>query len=99
VPQLVSTRESRNIEAKIKELIDHSELGLAIKGLTEGDSMVSASQALRSKFKGTNWITIQVLGGKEAGNILSGEIGVILAWIMGENREIKINVSNFMFLE
>jgi hypothetical protein len=99
VPQLFSTLDSGNIEGKIKELIDHSELGLAIKGLTEGDSMVSTSQALRSKFKHTNWITIQVLGGSKAGNILSGEVGVILAWIMGENREIRINVSNFMFLE
>ena len=99
VPQLFSNLDTRNIEGKIKELIDHSELGPAIKGLTEGDSMVSTSQALRSKFKHTNWITIQVMGGTKAGNILSGEVGVILAWIMGENREIRINVSNFMFLE
>jgi len=99
VSALFATLDGRNIESKIKELIDHSELGLAIKGLTEGDSMVSTSQALRSKFKTSNWITIQVLGGSKAGNILSGEIGVILAWIMGENREIRINVSNFMFLE
>lgn len=99
VPQLFSTLNSKHIVSKIQELIDHSELGLALKGLTEGDSLVSTSQALRSKFKHTNWITIQVMGGSKSGNILSGEVGVILAWLLGETTEIKINVSNFIFLE
>ena len=98
VPSLFSTLDSNLIVSKIAELIKHSELGLALKGLTEGDSMVSTSSALRSKFKHTNWITIQVLSGSRTGNILTGDISVILAWILGQDAEIKINISNKMLI-
>ncbi len=99
VPQLFSSMDERSIDKKVEELVSHGEFGLAIRGLTEGESEVSTSSALRSKFKSTNWITVQVTGGPESGDILELEIGVILAWLGGSNTELELDTGQFIRID
>jgi hypothetical protein len=92
VPQLFALLDVKELQDKIQELIAHGELGNAIKGLTEGKSEVNTVHALRTKFKSRGWVTLQVIGGAGTGDILSGEIGVPIAWLAGANKEINISI-------
>ena len=83
VPQLFAMLDSSELEGKIKELVAHGELSMALKGLTEGQSDVNTVAALRTKFKSMGWVTIQVIGGTGRSDILGGDIGVPIAWLSG----------------
>ena len=88
VPQLFAILERSSLQSKIKELIEHGELNKALKGLTEGESKVTTAQALRTKFKTREWVTIQVVGGANSGDILSGDVGLVLAWLAGYSKKL-----------
>ncbi|UCH87900.1 MAG: hypothetical protein JSV49_06420 [Thermoplasmata archaeon] len=94
VPQLFAILEISGFEEKIQELIAHGELSSAIKGLTEGQSEVNTVNALRTKFKSLGWVTIQVIGGPGTGDILSGEIGVPIAWLAGANKDVNLSIKS-----
>ena len=70
------------------ELVKHGQLSSALKGLTEGESKVPTAHALRSKFKTKNWITVQVMGGPASGDLLLGDLGLVLAWLAGRNKSL-----------
>ena len=96
VPILFAFLETQSKEAivkKIQELIKHGELSQALKGLTEGESEVPTAHALRSKFKTKNWVTVQLIGGSATGDILMGDLGIVIAWLGGKNMEFKIPTS------
>ncbi len=93
VPLLFAFLESqtgKDTLMKIKELIKHGQLSQALKGLTEGESEVPTAYALRSKFKIKNWVTVQMIGGSASGDILLGDLGMVIAWLAGKNKEITI---------
>lgn len=96
VPMLFAFLEKQTKEAtekKIQELIRHGQLGQALKGLTEGESEVATAHALRSKFKTKNWVTVQVMGGSASGDFLSGDLGMVIAWLAGKSKELKIPIT------
>jgi hypothetical protein len=96
VPLLFAFLESPTSEAltkKLRELIKHGELSRALKGLTEGESQVPTAHALRSKFKTRNWVTIQIMSGSKSGDILLGDLGMVIAWLSGKSKELKIPLS------
>jgi hypothetical protein len=93
VPLLFAFLESpkaENMINKLQELIKHGQLSAALKGLTEGESQVPTSYALRSKFKSRNWVTIQIMAGSASGDILLGDLGMVLGWLSGASKELKI---------
>ncbi len=93
VPLLFAFFESQTVEAiqkKLHELIKHGQLSKALKGLTEGESEVPTAHALRSKFKAKNWVTVQVIGGSASGDILRGDLGMVIAWLAGKSKELTI---------
>ncbi len=96
VPLLFAFLESPKVEKmmnKLQELIKHGQLSAALKGLTEGESQVPTAQALRSKFKTRNWVTIQVLAGTRSGDILLGDLGMVIAWLSGVSNELSISTT------
>jgi hypothetical protein len=93
VPLLFAFLESggeKDTMEKIRDLIRHGQLSQAMKGLTEGDSQVPTAYALRSKFKTKNWVTVQLRGGSSTGDVLLGDLGIVLGWLAGKNKELKI---------
>jgi hypothetical protein len=95
VPLLFALLEPYDEEAlkkKVQELIRHGQLGKALKGLTEGESEVPTAYALRSKFKTKNWITVQVMGGSASGDILNGDIGMVIGWFANKSNELEIHL-------
>jgi hypothetical protein len=93
VPLLFAFLESQTEKdtlMKIRDLIRHGQLSQALKGFTEGESQVPTAYALRSKFKTKNWVTVQLMGGSSTGDILLGDLGIILGWLAGKNKELKI---------
>jgi hypothetical protein len=96
VPLLFALLESQSIggiRKKVEELIKHGQLSKAMKGLTEGESQVPTANALRSKFKTKNWVTVQVMGGSASGDILMGDLGLVIAWLVGKSRELNVNIT------
>jgi len=91
VPLLFATLDAKDIQEKLQELVAHGELGKALKGLTEGDSQVPTAQALRSKFKTRGWVTFQATGGDSVNDILTGDPGILLVWLAGDSKEVRIN--------
>ncbi|MGA1820914.1 MAG: hypothetical protein ACMUIG_00145 [Thermoplasmatota archaeon] len=94
VPRVFSLlEEAGDVEQKIRELIRHKELGSALQGLTEGKSMVPTSQALKSKFKNTGWVVVQLVGGKEEPDVQFGNFNMGLMYMVGytERFAIKLN--------
>ncbi len=94
VPLLFATLESSDLEKKLIDLLQHGELGKALKGLTEGHSLVPTSHAIRSKLKTHGWVAVQVLGGALPGDILSGETSMVLAWLGGKSKEIDLPIQS-----
>jgi hypothetical protein len=93
VPLLFAFLESpkaENMINKLKELIKHGQLSKALKGLTEGESEVPTAYALRSKFKTRNWVTVQIMAGSSTGDILHGDLGMVISWIAGKSKELEI---------
>ncbi len=88
VPQLFATIETPDLEEKLRELMAHGQLARALKGLTEGESLIPTAQAVRAKLKTQNWVTIQIGSGVKSGDILDGEWGMIIAWLAGAKRNI-----------
>jgi hypothetical protein len=87
---LLETQAENSIQTKIKELIRHGQLGTAMKGLTEGESEVPTAHALKSKFKTKNWVTVQVMGGSASGDVLLGDLGMVIGWLAGRNKEFTV---------
>jgi len=94
VPMLFATLETEDLEKKLADLLKHGELGKALRGLTEGQSMVPTSYAIRSKLKSHGWVTVQVLGGALSGDILSGETSLVIAWLAGKSKEIDLPIQS-----
>lgn len=93
VPMLFAFLEAKTvieIENKLRELIKHGQLSTALKGLTEGESAVPTAHALRSKFKSKNWITVQMISGPTSGDILQGDLGMVITWLVGKSKELQI---------
>jgi hypothetical protein len=84
--------ESGDVEQKIKELIHHKELGKALRGLTEGQSVVPTSQALRSKFKYTGWLVIQPFGEKEEASIQYGNFSMVIMNLAGFSEMFRVQL-------
>jgi len=92
VPLLFATLETKDLSKKISELMSHSELGAALKGLTEGDSQAPTTLALRTKFKTGGWVTIQAKGGVSSGDVMSGDVGMVLAWLGGKSKPFNVDL-------
>jgi len=82
--------KAENMINKLQELIKHGQLSKALKGLTEGESEVPTAYALRSKFKTRNWVTVQVMVGSTSGDVLHGDLGMVIAWLAGKSKELEI---------
>jgi hypothetical protein len=97
VPLLFALLESETEKdplMKIRDLIKHGQFTQALKGLTEGESKVPTSNALKSKFKIKNWVTVQVMAGSSSGDILLGDLGMVLGWLAGRSREFTIRTTH-----
>ncbi len=94
VPLLFATLESSDLEKKLIDLLQHGELGKALKGLTEGHSLVPTSHAIRSKLKTHGWVVVQILSGALSGDILLGETGMILARLGRNSKEIDLPIQS-----
>lgn len=93
VPWMFSLlEESGALEEKVKELIEHKELGNALQGLTEGQSNVSTAQALRAKFKSTGWLVVSPIPGKDGADILLGNFKLGILHLVGYNERFQIGL-------
>jgi hypothetical protein len=93
VPWMFSLlEESGELEDKVKELIEHKELGNALQGLTEGQSNVSTAQALRAKFKSTGWLVVSLIPGKEGADILLGNFKLGILHLVGYNERFQLDL-------
>jgi hypothetical protein len=84
--------ESGDVEEKIKELIHHKELGKALQGLTEGQSVVPTSQALRAKYKYTGWLVVQPFGEKEEASIQYGNFSMVIMNLAGFSEMFRVQL-------
>ena len=85
--------ESGDVEEKVKELIKHKELGSALQGLTEGNSTVSTTQALRAKFKSTGWIVVNPIPEKEGADILLGNFKFGILHLVSYSERFQVNLT------
>ena len=93
VPWMFSLlEESGALEDKVKELMEHKELGNALQGLTEGQSTVSTAQALRAKFKSTGWLVVSLIPEKEGADILLGNFKLGILHLVGYNERFQFGL-------
>ncbi|MDG6225171.1 MAG: hypothetical protein QCI82_06625 [Candidatus Thermoplasmatota archaeon] len=93
VPRVFSLlEESGDVEQKIKELMLHKELGRAMRGLTEGQSVVPMVQALRAKFKYTGWLVVQPFSDVEQADIQYGNFNMVIVDLAGFSEMFRINL-------
>lgn len=93
VPRVFSLlEESGDVEEKIKELIQYKELGRALRGLTEGQSVVPMVQALRAKFKYTGWLVVQPFSDVEQADIQYGNFNMVILDLAGFSEMFRIQL-------
>ena len=84
--------ESGDLEEKIRELIEHKELGSALKGFTEGKSVVPTAQAVRAKFRATGWLVAQLIADKEEPQVDRGNFRITLLNLVGYRNRFGVNL-------
>ena len=91
VPKIFATLDDDVMQRKVAELVEKGEFAKAVRGLTEGQDLVSTAQALRAKFKARGWITFQAIGTGGTGDILAGDVGSPLVWLAGRGKQVGLN--------
>ncbi|MCD6383156.1 MAG: hypothetical protein J7L88_01690 [Thermoplasmata archaeon] len=81
--------EKSTIEKKIRELARHKQLGLALKGLTEGESMVPVIKALKDKLKRKGFLVVQPIGFTEDADLIKGNFSHLLLYFMGGKKRAE----------
>ena len=87
--------ESGDLEEKIKELIKYKELGSALKGFTEGKSVVPTAQAVRARFRATGWLVAQLIADKEEPQVDRGNFNMALLNLVGYKQRFTVDLRYF----
>lgn len=93
VPNLFAILDASTIDRTLEDLVKRGELAAALKGFTESRTMTPTVKALRTKFKGKDWITVQVTTTKGSGDILLGDVGLINGWVLGNSVPLQVTES------